>query len=205
VVVGAAPPGAESVADLVNRARAGDMEAFGDLYRLLAPTVTAAARRSVSDREVVADVVQETFARALEKLDQLREPASAAAWMAGIARRVATDHLRARYRVVAEDDRTLVGRSDDNAGPEVLTEGRVDLDDALRGIALLSPSDAQAVTLVAHLGLTTAELAAALGVAPVTAKVRLHRARRRLARLLEVVEVGDSRRPLPPSSGSVDR
>jgi RNA polymerase sigma factor (sigma-70 family) len=171
--------------ELAERARSGDMAAFGEFYRRHAPSVAATARRVVSDPDVVADVVQETFGRALGRLGQLRDPARMGPWLASIARYVATDHLRARYRATTEDDQTLDTLSDGRTGPDVEAEVRLDLEDVQRGIALLSPSDAQAVTLCAHLGLSSDELAFALGVTPSAAKVRLHRARSRLRRILD--------------------
>ena len=173
-----------SDAELATLARGGDMAAFGELYRRQAPSIAAVARRVVSDPEVVADVVQETFGRAIERIDRLREPARVGPWLGAIARHVATDQLRARYRATLEDDRSLATRPDTRTGPDVETEHRAQLDAVTQGIALLSPGDAQAVTLCAHLGLTTDELAAALGVTSTAAKVRLHRARGRLERIL---------------------
>jgi RNA polymerase sigma-70 factor (ECF subfamily) len=173
-------------AELAGLAAGGDMGAFGELYRRQAPSVAAIAGRVVSNPDVVADVVQETFRRALERLDKLREPANFGAWLAAIARHVATDHLRAGYRTTVEDVWSWQDRPDPRTGPDAQAEHRVNLEEVMRGIALLSQGDAQAVTLCAHLGLSTNELAAALGVTPSAAKVRLHRARGRLNRILEV-------------------
>jgi RNA polymerase sigma-70 factor (ECF subfamily) len=178
----------DSLAELVLLARKGERAAFGELYRRLAPMVAATAQRTVSDPETVADVVQETFVRALERLDQLREPSSVPAWLSGIARRVATDALRTRYRATVSGDEHLLDLRERGAGPDLFAEHRIRLHEVSLAIGLLSRSDAQMVSLVAELGLTTDELARALGVAPTAAKVRLHRARRRLSLLLEPVD-----------------
>lgn len=169
------------IVDLAIRARAGDRAAYGELYTRLAPSVVAAARRVVSDPEVVADVVQDTFVKALERLDQLRDVERFAAWLAGIARNTAMDALRARYRTTLDDRCDLASLEDTQVGPEGCVESRRSLDAVMDGVGHLSPNDALALTLVAHLGLSTLELAAALGIAPTAAKVRLHRARRRLS------------------------
>jgi RNA polymerase sigma-70 factor (ECF subfamily) len=176
---------AERLPELVVLARKGDRTAFAELYRRLAPMVAATAQRTVSDPDAVADVVQETFARALERLDQLREPAAAPAWLAGIARRVATDTLRVRYRATSGFDEQVLDLVEDTAGPDSFAEQRLRLREVGLALGLLSRSDARMVYLVADLGLTTEELARVLGVSPTAAKVRLHRARRRLNQFLE--------------------
>ncbi len=59
---------------LVDAVRAGEAEAFSALYRAHVGAVRAAVRDNVHDPEGIADVVQDTFARALERLPSLRDP-----------------------------------------------------------------------------------------------------------------------------------
>lgn len=87
---------------LVEAAQAGDNKAFARLYEAYGPVVHAVvlSRVPVAAAE---DVMQEVFERALERLDQLREPAAFPGWLLTIARNRATDHLR-RNRPTAELD-----------------------------------------------------------------------------------------------------
>ena len=83
-------------AELVRRTRAGDAAAFDTLVRRhfkSAYTVALAVMRNVMDAE---DVCQDAFVRALERLDECREPARFGAWLGQITRRRALNALDAR-------------------------------------------------------------------------------------------------------------
>ena len=164
--------------------RSGDTSAFSELYRAHAGAVRAVAASQISDREAVADVVQDTFVRALRGLSSLNDPARFRPWLLSIARNLATDHLRARGRVVLLDDEILEATPDTGRGPGSLTELR-ELAEQVQGcVTGLSRRDATAVAMVTHLGFTPEQVAAALGLTPGAAKVVVHRARRRLRHAL---------------------
>src|SRR5438309_194856 len=76
--------GAAQDAELVRRVRSGDAHAFSDLYRAHARAVHAAVRDNVRDADTAADVVQETFTRALARIDSLRRPDRFRPWMLSI-------------------------------------------------------------------------------------------------------------------------
>ncbi|MEY2567763.1 MAG: hypothetical protein QOE35_2292 [Actinomycetota bacterium] len=166
--------------ELVGRVRRGDPGAFAELYR----THVTAVRTVVADRvhgaEAVADVVQEVFARALERLATLRESDHFRPWLLAIARHAAIDSLRiqARTRCMPDDDSCDRAAAED--GPDALAE-LAELSQLVNGlVAGLSRRDATALTLVTNFGFSPAEVADALGVSPGAAKVIVHRARRRL-------------------------
>jgi RNA polymerase sigma factor (sigma-70 family) len=182
---------------LVAATLAGDDHAFAELYRRHAPAVAAAIRDRERDPERVADAVQESFARALARLDALREPTRFRAWVLAIGRNIGTDHQRSAGQVRLE---SIAGDSDDRAEPTDPAAGPDELASLgelatlVRGcVAGLSPRDATAVGMVTWLGLGPAEVAAGLGISHGAAKVLLHRARRRL-RDRVVLEVAAARR-----------
>ena len=183
------PADGENDAGLVALVREGNLLAFADLYRAHAPAVAWAVRDQVRDSDTVADLVQESFARALERLDSLREPHHFRAWVLQIARHVAIDEQRRRGRLRLAADDLALDVKESSAGPEDLAELR-DLVRRVRGcIAGLSQRDATAVVLVGELGFSPVALGAALGISPGTAKVVVHRARRRLADALALQEL----------------
>jgi RNA polymerase sigma factor (sigma-70 family) len=187
------PADGEHDAGLVALIRDGNVLAFADLYRAHAPSVAFAVRDHVRDPETVADLVQESFARALERLDSLREPEHFGAWVLQIARHAAIDERRQRGRVRLAAEDLALHLKESTAGPEDLAELR-DLLHRVRGcIAGLSRRDATAVVLVGELGFSPAALGAALGISPGSAKVVVHRARRRLADALAQQELVRSR------------
>ncbi len=181
MVASAAP---RSDAGLVEAVRSGDTEAFSELYRAHAGVVRAVAYSQVHDREAAADIVQDTFFRALRNLGSLQDPARFRPWLLSIARNLATDQLRTRGRVTILDDSATYELADPRPGPGSLTE-LTELAEQVKGcVAGLSTRDATAIVMVTQLGFTPEQVASALGLTPGAAKVLLHRARRRMRHAL---------------------
>ena len=174
--------GADLVGDgaLVDAVRAGDFEAFNVLYARHVRSVRLAIRDNVHEPEAVADAVQDTFARALERLPSLREPERFGPWLRSIARHVAIDQRRARLRAAARDAGDTDDIEDGGASPGEQAE-LAELAELVNGcVGGLSSRDATLITMVGRLGLSPTEVAAAIGTTPGAAKVAAHRARRRL-------------------------
>ena len=132
-----------------------------------------AARRVGPDR--APDVVHETFLVAWRRLDDV--PAGAAPWLLGVARNTILHERRGAARRAQLDERLAGLASPPDAAAE--TDGEL-----LRAARQLPLADRELLALLAWDGLTVAEAAVVLGWRPVTARVRLHRARARLAALL---------------------
>ncbi|NUP48889.1 MAG: sigma-70 family RNA polymerase sigma factor [Catenulispora sp.] len=162
-----------------------------------------AARRVPYDD--VADVVATTFLAAWRRFDDL--PAAPLPWLYGTARRVVANGHRGRARWEA-----LVGRAAEQAvaaDPDHADRvcGAVQVAGALR---LLSEADRELLLLTEWDQLSIGEAAAVVGCSASTARVRLHRARRRLARHLSATadDADTAPRPSPahfetePSEGT---
>ena len=172
---------------LVMAARTGSPTAFDELYRAHAPRVAQKARsRAGRDEHLVADIVQEVFTRALENLDRLRDPARFGAWIGAIADHVIVDHHRATARSRPLEEHAAEEVVSTDAPPDSVAEAGELARLLRRSVAGLAPRDAAAITLVSTLGLSPAELGAALGVSRGAAKVALHRARIRLRAALRM-------------------
>ena len=181
-MVAPAPP--RNDAELVEAVRTGDTEAFSQLYRAHAGTVRAVAASQVHDREAIADIVQDTFFRALRNLASLQDPARFRPWLLSIARHLATDHLRARGRVMIVDDSATLDVADSRPGPGSVAE-LSELAEQVKGcVAGLSTRDATAIVMVTQLGFAPEQVAGALGLTAGATKVLLHRARRRMRHAL---------------------
>ncbi len=142
-----------------------------------------AARRVAS--EAVQDVVAETFLVAWRRYDDLRgEPLP---WLLGIARRVAANQLRAGARREA-----LHARLSAESRPQQGTDlAQTDLRLAA-ALAALGKRDREALMLVAWDGLEHRDAARVMGCSTGAFTVRIHRARRRLARGLHGKEQQDA-------------
>jgi RNA polymerase sigma factor (sigma-70 family) len=183
-----ARPGVDSPSDrlLVGAVLAGDVTAFDDLYREHVAAVRAVARAHVSDADTVAEIVQDSFVRALQHMDSLRDGDLFRPWLLSIARHASVDRLRLAQREISLGDEQADALVDHGAEPDDVAELH-ELAERVQGcVTGLSQRDATAVALVTQFGFTTAQVAAALRVTPGAAKVIVHRARRRLRRALMV-------------------
>ena len=91
-------PNANSDAELVDEALAGNREAFGQLYDRHARLVRAVVVGVSGDWSAVDDMTQECFLRAYRKLATLRDRTRIGPWLAGFARQVARERRRALRR-----------------------------------------------------------------------------------------------------------
>src|SRR5437016_1269218 len=147
--------------------------AFADEVAAVRPRVTAVVARLVGDD--AEDVVQEAVLRAFLSLSQLRERDRFESWLCGIALNVAKMQLRR----AATEARVL-----EAAGFGVTYEEPEPLADVRDAVALLPPSQRDAVLLHYIEGLSCEEIATSLGSTPGAVKARLHRARIELRRRL---------------------
>ena len=149
--------------------------AFERLFSAHFRTVVAYARRRAAPAEA-DDAVAETFLVAWRRLEDV--PADASAWLLGVARRVLANQRRAAARRSA-----LAADVAHTTAPELRPAATAA--PVMQAIATLPERDRAALLLAAWEGLSTAEIAVALGCSRAAAKVRLHRARRKLRRSLD--------------------
>lgn len=86
----------EALAGLVERAGAGDMQAFEALVREFQRQATAVAYRLLNNRDDAMEVVQDAFLKAFDRLDSLNEPARFGAWFVRIVRNLSLNRRRRR-------------------------------------------------------------------------------------------------------------
>jgi len=176
---------------LVERAREGNRDAFGDLVDRYRDMVYGLGYHLTSDFEAARDLAQEAFVQAYLKLDQLRDPGKFAGWLRQIVTNV-HHNLRRRREVttVALDEAT---EAVDPRGP---SEIEVVVREAL---GRLREPERLALTLHYINGYSHAEIGEFLGVRPEAVKTRLARARQHLrTEVIEMVEESFERNALPP-------
>jgi RNA polymerase sigma factor (sigma-70 family) len=140
------------------------------------------AFRRTDSREDAEDAVAETFLTAWRRLDRLPEGAGARPWLYGITRRVLANQRRGDVRRARLTGRLRV--PDRVTPPAANADGEVAAVGA--AFARLSEDDREVLALLAWEELDAGEMATVLGCSRNAARIRLHRARRRLARELEV-------------------
>src|SRR5258707_2388395 len=89
-------PGKTEPTEAIARARAGDAEAWGELYRDFAPAIFRFCRRALPTREDAEDATMEIFMKLRDKLSQYDETRSFSAWRYKLAANHCWDLLRRR-------------------------------------------------------------------------------------------------------------
>lgn len=167
--------------DVLHRFRAGDADAVRALYREYAGAVMTVAVSIVHDRDLAADVVQQTFVKAWRSAGTFHGDREFAPWLYAIARNTAIDVVRADARAGRRGDLVrldAVGEpAVDGASLEQLWEGH----EVRRAVDALPPDEREVVRRSHLLGQTHDEIASELGVPIGTVKSRSNRAHRRLA------------------------
>jgi RNA polymerase sigma-70 factor, ECF subfamily len=159
-----------------------------------------AARRT--DLDTARDVVAETFLVAWRRLDVVPgRAAEAEPWLYGVARRILANADRSQRRADRVAARLAHQRPGAAQAPDpadaVTERARVE-----HALLALSDADQEALRLIGWEELSLASAARAMGCSRTAMAVRLHRARRRLARALEYgAPAGPAARIYPTDSG----
>ena len=178
----------EELADLVAAARDGDKAAFDELVRVTSKDTYTLAFRLVGNEEDARDVVQEAYLRAYKGIGKFRGDAQFTTWLYRITANCASTHLgkrrKHRHDELPEDDGAMYADVDATRDPlasvvasslrERLTLALDDLPPKLRSVVVLRD-----VYDLPH-----EAIAAELGISETAAKVRLHRARRKLREIV---------------------
>jgi RNA polymerase sigma factor (sigma-70 family) len=155
-----------SDAALVRRARRGDRDAFAALVQRHHATLLRCCRRMVGT-ENAADAAQDAVVTALLSLDRLRDDDAFGAWLVGIGLNTCRALLRGPGPL------TYAVRGSDPLTPHEIAEAREHAALVRAAIAELPRGQREAVTLFYLAGLTHAEAAEHLGIAPGAVKTRL--------------------------------
>jgi RNA polymerase sigma factor (sigma-70 family) len=172
-------------AELVERTRAGDREAYGDLVTRYQGHVYGLAYSLAGRWEDAQDIAQETFIRAYCNLDQLREPARFPAWLRRVTVGVAVGWLRSFRpklfaRIDGQVDLETLEIPDFEPGPPEALE-RKELAEAVQRAVASLPAKYRVPLTMFHLdGLSYEKVASFLDIPLGTAKSLLHRARAKL-------------------------
>ena len=157
--------------DLVERARRGDREAFGQLAAGEIERLLATARLVLRDPDLAEDAVQEALVRCWRQLPKLREVERFDGWLYRILMRTAADQHSSRRRFQATIQPLPAEPGVTDASAQL-----ADRDELERGFRRLSQDHRAILVLHHYAGLPLTEAAAALGIPPGTAKSRYHHA-----------------------------
>ena len=183
-----------SDAELVARVQEGEEAAFEELFKRHRRRVALIAGRFFRQREEIEEVLQESFTKAFFALEDFsnRQETSFAAWLARIAFNVCYDELRrARRRpesaaedLSAEEAARLKEQMHAGHSAGDIEAAAITRDLAAKLLSRLGTEDRLVLIMLDAEGMSVSEVAEALGWSVPKVKVRAHRARAGLRRVL---------------------
>jgi RNA polymerase sigma-70 factor, ECF subfamily len=183
----------------VERARAGDSDAFRLLVEQHSRSIFRLAFRMTGNEQDAEDVVQETFLRAYKQLNRYEARSSFSTWLFRIATNYSLDLIRMRKRHEDKRERGTDEERDilqniamDTPGPDRVVYGSQVRDRVNAALDELSPQERTAFVLRHFEGLSIEEIGATLGTGANATKHSIFRAVQKLRKNLEPV-VGHAR------------
>ncbi len=158
--------------------------AFEDVVEDLSAPLRRYLERIVGDRATADDLLQDTLLKIARALPDFEGRSSLKTWAFTIATRVATDHLRR-----PQNRAQMVDIDESDHGCDADTDQRLVVDEmssCVREVIDTLPEDYRTALVLHDLeGETAAKVADIVGCSVATAKIRIHRARRRLKQALD--------------------
>ena len=171
--------------DLIQNARRGDADAFGELVTRHQVSVFNVCYRILHERAEAEDMAQETFLRAHERLDRFDDERPFGPWIRRVAANVCLNHLESR-RVTTQLDEER--DADESLRPETQAEVH-ERSEHVRGALASLPAHYRVVVELRHYQeLSYDEIAAELNMPLSDVKSHLFRARKLLAEKLHAFD-----------------
>lgn len=176
--------------ELLSAIRKGDDEAFARLVARYKRRVFGLAARFARDRDELEDICQNVFIKVYEHIPSFRNQAPFEHWLSRVAVRTCHDALRSRRHekhnlrldewVYQIGDRREQERLDARQARDVLNQA----------LSRLTPDERLVITLLELEELTVREIAGLTDWSEANVKVRAHRARKALKRIVEAQDEG---------------
>ena len=178
-------------ADLVARAKEGDLDAFERLVVRHRTRLLDVARHTVGDRETAHDIVQEALLRAFRSLRSLREPDRFGPWLNTIVRRLCQQWFRGgRHRELTNwaplpGTPTVIWGGSPEPQTEVVERVRA-------ALSVLSQRERRVLILHYIQGLSCEEIARSLGIVNASVRRILHYSRRKVRKEVEMAQQAET-------------
>ena len=169
---------------LVDRAKLGDRDAFGELVHRFHRSVYAMALARVRQPNEAQELAQEVFVHAMKKISQLREPRAFAGWLRRITARMAINRATRRGPVFGTEPEILDSVAGSVRAPEMELEAKESKAELHAGLKKLKAEDRATLEAFYLRGRSLIEMSAEFEAPVGTIKRRLHVARHRLKEIL---------------------
>ena len=177
-----------TVAELVRAAQSGDRDAFGLLFERYRPGIVALAMRRVRNADEAEELTQDVFIQAMQKIDQLRVPEAFGGWLRRIVHRMAINRMTRTRTAVPCDPETLEATCLAVGTPDQVAEDRESAAAVRDSIDRLGELDQETLKAFYLRGQTLIQMSDEFDAPIGTIKRRLHVARKRLAKEMDVVQ-----------------
>ncbi|MEA5022201.1 RNA polymerase sigma-70 factor (ECF subfamily) [Desulfitobacterium sp. LBE] len=154
---------------------------FTELYQENYPKVFSFLLNATNDPVLTEDLVQETFIRALNKLDTFRHEASIIVWLNRIGYNLFLDHVRKKNPILIDDFEGQV-IAEDSSAEEV--EQKL-MSECIRSKIQLLRENYRTPLYLDINGYSNQEIAEILNCSLDNAKIRLHRAKKKIKEILD--------------------
>lgn len=176
----------EFTSTLICKSAAIDEEAIAKLYELAYSSVYKTVKSVISDEYTALDIVQDSFIKGFQSLDQLDTPENYLAWMKRIATNKAKDYLKKKKPILFTDmvseDGEEIDFQDDRL--EYCPEEVLDRNETSRMVqdilATLSKKQQQVIDMFYYEEMSIREIAETLGCSENTIKSRLYYGRKKV-------------------------
>lgn len=173
--------------ELVDRCRSGDQAAWKELVDLTYRDVYSLCLRILGDPDDASEATQDAFLKAWRGLKGFRGDAMFTTWLYRVATNAAISKHRSRTRRNRHEARTddeILAQIPSAASTESTAGARLEVQEVEQALALLPESYRAALVLKDVYGLTIEEIAKQLDCSETNAKVRIHRARKKLKEIV---------------------
>jgi RNA polymerase sigma factor (sigma-70 family) len=174
--------------EIISRVLKGEQNAYAELVNRYQAYVFTLVLRMIKSREDAEEVAQDVFIKAYRSLADFRGESKFSTWLYTIANTTSITFLRKKKLDVHSLDNEKVfevADSKDSAFRANLVEQKSRVNMVNEAIAMLSPDDAEIITLFYKAEQNLEEISRILRLETNTVKVRLHRARTRLKEKME--------------------
>ena len=174
--------------EIISRVLRGEQNAYAELVTRYQNYVFTLTLRLIKSREDAEEVAQDVFVKAYRSLADFRGESKFSTWLYTITNTTSITFLRKKKLEVHSLDNEKVfemAESKDSGFRANTIEQKSRVGMVTKAIALLSPADAEIITLFYKVEQSLDEIGKILGLETNTVKVRLHRARTRLKEKME--------------------
>lgn len=180
----------EKIRRLVLQAGQGDRAAFGELYEETGRSVYFNCLKLLGNAQQAEDITQDTFMKALEKLDSLKEPENFSAWVNRIAINNCKMFFRKNPRTAEEESEKII---DDTPDSELIPDDYADSEEKRRIImniidTALTDEQRQTIILYYFDMMSVAEIAEIMECSVGTVTSRLSAARKKIREAVLIYE-----------------